>query len=97
MAESLSDIFERLLAKQQILIERYDAIKEKLDASEEEVKALKKENEKQKQRIEKLEMDNNYLQIARQIAPDRESLDRGRAMIAKLVRDVDKCIEQLKD
>ena len=66
MAESLSEIFERLLAKQQILLERYNAMKDKL-------------------------------QIARQIAPDREALDRSRAMIARLVRDVDKCIEQLKD
>ena len=59
--------------------------------------ALKKENEKQRQLIEKLEMDKDFLQMARQIAPDREALDRSRAMIARLVRDVDKCIEQLKD
>lgn len=42
-------------------------------------------------------MDKDFLQMARQIAPDREALDRSRAMIARLVRDVDKCIEQLKD
>ena len=58
---------------------------------------MKKENEKQRQLIEKLEMDKDFLQMARQIAPDREALDRSRAMIARLVRDVDKCIEQLKD
>ena len=95
MAESLSEIFERLLAKQQILLERYNAMKDKLQISQEENEALKKENEKQRQLIEKLEKD--FLQMARQIAPDREALDRSRAMIARLVRDVDKCIEQLKD
>ena len=61
------------------------------------IKELKKENEKQRQLIERLEMDKDFLQMARQIAPDREALDRSRAMIARLVRDVDKCIEQLKD
>ena len=93
MAESLSEIFERLLAKQQILLERYNAMKDKLQISQEENEALKKENEKQRQLIEKLEMDKDFFQIA----PDREALDRSRAMIARLVRDVDKCIEQLKD
>ena len=56
MAESLSEIFERLLAKQQILLERYNAMKDKLQISQEENEALKKENEKQRQLIEKLEM-----------------------------------------
>ena len=44
MAESLSEIFERLLAKQQILLERYNAMKDKLQISQEENEALKKEN-----------------------------------------------------
>ena len=96
-AESFSEIFELLLAKQQILLERYNAMKDKLQISQEENEALKKENEKQRQLIEKLEMDKDFLQMARQIAPDREALDRSRARIARLVRDVDKCIEQLKD
>ena len=78
MAESLSEIFERLLAKQQILLERYNAMKDKLQISQEENEALKKENEKQRQLIEKLEMDKDFLQMARQIAPDREALDRSR-------------------
>ena len=82
MAESLSEIFERLLAKQQILLERYNAMKDKLQISQEENEALRKENEKQRQLIEKLEMDKDFLQMARQIAPDREALDRSRAMIA---------------
>lgn len=97
MAESLSEIFDRLLAKQQILLERYDAMKEKLKASCEENESLRKENLKQRQRIEKLEMDKSFLQMAKLMAPDRESLDRSRALVAKLVRDVNKCIEQLKD
>ena len=41
MAESLSEIFERLLAKQQILLERYNAMKDKLQISQEENEALK--------------------------------------------------------
>ncbi len=52
---------------------------------------------KQKERIEKLEMDNEYLLMVRQIAPNRETLKKGHDLITRLVRDVDKCIEQLKE
>ena len=39
MAESLSEIFERLLAKQQILMERYNAMKDKMQISQQENEA----------------------------------------------------------
>ena len=79
------------------LVKEYNQFYHDFSILREENEALKKENEKQRQLIEKLEMDKDFLQMARQIAPDREALDRSRAMIARLVRDVDKCIEQLKD
>lgn len=97
MAESLSEIFERLLAKQQILVERYAALENKLKAANEKIIDLEASNLKYRQQIEKLEQSNEYLRIARAIAPDKESLDKGRQLIAKLVRDVDKCIEQLNE
>ncbi len=97
MAESLSEIFGRLLAKQQILLERYHVLEDKLKAADNRVKELESETMKQKVRIEKLEMDNEYLLMVRQIAPDRETLKKGHDMITRLVRDVDKCIEQLKE
>ncbi len=97
MAESLSEIFERLLAKQQILLERYYVLENKLKAADDKVKQLESETMKQKARIEKLEMDNEYLLMVRQVAPDRETLKKGHDLITKLVRDVDKCIEQLKE
>ena len=82
MAESLSEIFERMLSKQQVTVDRYQALKK---------------NAHQRQTLEKLEMENEYLRIARKIAPDRDALDRSRTLIAKLVRDVDKCIAHLAD
>jgi len=97
MAESLSEIFERLLSKQQVLVERYRLLENKLDAAEQEKAALENTVRQQQARMEKLEMDNEYLRIARRIAPDDDALDKSRALIAKLVRDVDKCIEQLNE
>lgn len=97
MAESLSEIFERLLSKQQVLVERYRLPENKLDAAEQEKAALENTVRQQQVRMEKPEMDNEYLRIARRIAPDDDALDKSRALIAKLVRDVDKCIEQLNE
>lgn len=97
MAESLSEIFERLLSKQQILVERYRILEEKLNAADEANQKLAEENHKQKILIEKLETANQYLRIARRIAPDQETIGKSRELIARLVRDVDKCIEQLNE
>ena len=97
MAESLSEIFERMLSKKQVMVDRYQALKNRLAAADERVSELERENARQRQTLEKLEMENEYLRIARKIAPDRDALDRSRTLIAKLVRDVDKCIEQLND
>ena len=94
---SLSEIFERLLSKQQILVERYRALEEKLNAADEANQKLAEENRKQKVLIEKLETANQYLRIARRIAPDQEAIGKSRELIARLVRDVDKCIEQLNE
>ena len=51
----------------------------------------------QKKEIQQLKLENDYLKIARSIAPDRETLENSRRVIAKLMRDVDKCIEQLNE
>lgn len=72
-------------------------MKEKMQSADEEIQTLKKENEDYKKRLQQLETSNEYLQVARQIAPDKEALDRSRSLIAKLVRDIDKCIDQLKE
>ena len=97
MAESLSEIFERMLGKQQILVESYHLMEEKVKALTEEKENLEAELTRRDALIEKLKMDNEYLRIARQLSPDKQQLEQNKAIIAKLVRDVDKCIEQLNE
>lgn len=97
MAESLSEIFERMLQKQGVVIEKYQALQEKCERLMEENSSLSAELEEQKKEIQQLKLENDYLKIARSIAPDRETLENSRRLIAKLVRDVDKCIEQLNE
>lgn len=97
MAETLSEIFERMLQKQQILVDKYHALERKNGDLEDEKKELEKELQKQKAEIEKLQMENQYLKIARTIAPDQNAFEKSRELVSKLVRDVEKCIERLSD
>lgn len=97
MADTLSDIFERMLGKLQILVEKYNALKAYNQQLNEEKSALEKEIQRQKKEIEVLTMENQYLRIARISAPDKESIAKSRELVAKLVRDVEKCIEQLNE
>ena len=47
--------------------------------------------------LELMRRDYEYLQMARMITPTRESVIQSRAILAKLVQDVDKCISQLME
>ena len=97
MADTLSDIFERMLGRLQILVEKYNALKAYNQQLNEEKSSLEKEIQRQKKEIEALTLENQYLRIARIAAPDKESIAKSRELIAKLVRDVEKCIEQLNE
>ncbi len=45
--------------------------------------------------VDQLQSDNDYLKMARTIVPDTAGLADSKAIISKLVRDIDKCISQL--
>ena len=97
MAETLSDIFERMLQKQKVLVEKYHVLENKIDEINGEKNELENALMKHKAEIERLQMENVYLKIAKAVAPDRETLDKGHELISKLVRNIDKCIGQLGD
>lgn len=97
MAETLSDIFERMSQKLQILVEKYNLLRDRCKQLCTEKEELESQILKQKKEIEVLKMQNQYLTIVKSISNDKESLEKGKEMITKLVRDVEKCIEQLDD
>lgn len=97
MAESLKEIFDRMLGKQAFFVERYHALQQKYVAAEKTNEELKAVIEDQQKAIEKLRTENEYLHIVHTVAPDEESRKKVRQIVAKLVRDVDKCIRQLEE
>lgn len=97
MAESLQDILERLSSKSSILMERYAVILEAKRAADSRIAELETENEKLKVEIERQKKQVEYLQIARSVSFDRETVESNRAFLSDLLRDIDKSIAQLSE
>ena len=97
MVSELQTTLRRLQAKSDVLLEKYHALKLEKEAVEQENDQLRSRLAQLDKDIEKLRLDYEYLQMARMITPTRESVVRSRAILAKLVQDVDKCISQLME
>ena len=95
MASELHDRLERLQQKSSLLVEKYQAL---LLQSQQTARALEESTEQASRlqaRVEELERDNEYLRLSHTVASTPESVAQVRAMISKLVRDIDRCISQL--
>lgn len=97
MASDLQNTLRRIAGKSEILIEKYRALtaeKRKVEAANEE---LRSRNESLRKEVETLRRENEYLRLARTISATPEQAQANRSRIAKIVRDIDKCISQLTD
>ena len=97
MVSELQTTLRRLQAKSDVLLEKYHALKLEKEAVEQENDQLRSRLAQLDKEIEKLRLDYEYLQMARMITPTRKSVVQSRAILAKLVQDVDKCISQLME
>lgn len=97
MVSELQTTLRRLQAKSDVLLEKYHALKLEKEAVEQENDQLRSRLAQLDKETEKLRLDYEYLQMARMITPTRESVVQSRAILAKLVQDVDKCISQLME
>lgn len=97
MVSELQTTLRRLQAKSDVLLEKYHALEHEKEAVEQENDQLRSRLAQLDKEIEKLRLDYEYLQMARMITPTRESVVESRAILAKLVQDVDKCISQLME
>ena len=95
MASELRDTLARLQRKSAVLIEKYQALQALQEQTEQQLQEALEKQEKLEARVQKLEVDNQYLRMAHNIAPTPEALTQSRAMISKIVRDIDRCISQL--
>ncbi len=80
-----------------LLAERYATLTAQKAKTEELAAQLQSTVDAQRRRIEELEQQVEYLRIASTISPSRDDVERTQATLAKLVREIDNCINDLTD
>lgn len=97
MATDLTTRLDSLRAKTHVLVERYAL----LEAERKRLESLLAERdaaiERCNRQIAGLQSRLEYLSAATTLTPSRDDVDALRAMIAGLVREIDKCILDLTD
>lgn len=97
MVNNLKQTLERLHGKSDILIERYRILLQEKNEAKMHVEELSSIVQKQQQEINKLQQEIEYLKVVTTLTPNRNDVEKSRAFLSKLVRNIDKCIAELKE
>ena len=97
MAIDLQQQLERVNAKTTLVLEKYALMQQRLEQARAEIARLNDELRRSRQSIEALEMRLEYLSVSHTVASSGEELQRAKAMISELVREIDLCIADLND
>lgn len=97
MAGDLQQTLDRLSRKALGLTERYVAIRQKLKQVQEQLEERDRTIEQLTLKVETLSRENDYLKVVTTVHPSRADVERSRAVISRLVRQIDKCINELND
>lgn len=95
MDADLEQTLRRISEKSRFLIERYKVLRERNERANERIAQLENELALRDKELETLRLQVQYNSLSSSLAPDRESLESTHAMIADLVREVDRCIADL--
>ena len=97
MAVELQQTVSRIAAKSRIILERYELMKRQLKADAEKIGQLEQDINRMRAENERLRSQVDYLKMAAIVATEREDVERTRALLSNLVREIDKCIADLND
>ncbi len=97
MAGELQQTVDRLRAKMLVVNDRFALVCRQRDEALGRIRELEKELSDNRKHIEKLQQEIDFLRLATTIAPERKEVEQTRALLAELVREIDKCIADLKE
>lgn len=97
MAVDLKQQLERVSVKAQIITGRYLSLRKQLDEANTEISRLSATIGQMQTEIEKLKLANEYLRLVKSIADDPAEVRKAKAIITRLVREIDRCILDLND
>ena len=97
MASDLNQQLENIRAKTRVVGVKYRHLLEAYNEAKQEISSLKAEVLAQKNEIQNLKAQNEYLSIASTVRMTGDDLKATKAMIADLVREIDRCLIDLKE
>ena len=97
MATDLHETLQRVARKAQGLTDRYNALLSEKRAAYVRIAELMATVEALRKQVESLTRQNEYLTVVTTAIPSRSDVERSRAVISRLVREIDKCISDLSD
>lgn len=96
MAEHVQDIAESIRSKVRTIIDRQNTLTQQVAAEKAKAEALQKQVDALQKEVSRLKADNEYLTVMRAVAITPQQAEQSRALLAGLVREIDRCIAELK-
>lgn len=96
MAQNVQDIASRIETKVAAIVDRQKLLARQLEAERAEKQRLEARVSDLEAEISRLKTDNEYLTVMRAATVTPEQAEHSRAMLAGLVREIDRCIAELK-
>lgn len=97
MSLDYQDTYQRLIAKANLLAQRYENLAESKREADEKIEQLTQEASSLRKQIAQLQQECHYLRMSAVISPKREQVEETRSIIRDLVRDIDRCIADLTE
>lgn len=95
MAANLQERIEKIQAKAALMVDRYERLRRMLDEANVRIEDLTATVERQRREIAERDRQLEYLKVASVLTPDHRDVEATRALLSELVREIDKCINQL--
>lgn len=96
MAQTIQDISASIRAKVTVIADRQKMLVETIERQRIEAEALQRRIGELEAEINRLKTNNEYLTVVRGAAVTPQQAEKSRAMLAGLVREIDRCIAELK-
>lgn len=95
MAGNLQQRLESIKAKAEIITERYRKVEAEKRAAELQIAELQATIRRQHAELQQAMLKIEQLQVVTTIVPRRENVEQTRVILSELVREIDKCINDL--
>lgn len=96
MADNVQDIARSIESKVRVIVGRQNVLSERVAAERAENARLRARVEELSAEVARLKEDNGYLTVMRAVSVTPEQAEQSRALLAGLVREIDRCIAELK-